>query len=168
MLLFSEYPDKSHNFTNWYLNLTIHHFLLFLRIYNWSVRQPQRQSVRSIASCYLSKIFHLTSCTNYAVTHSLFVSWHVFDAICCAIRFCHVANKKGMNRMKRLKYKQNQLSSFDRGFSVFYSPAVHRNIHVTNIHRKLRTFILLPWRLFIAKEKVIAKFTLIIIEDFIC
>ena len=30
----SEYPDTSHNFTNEHLNLTIFHFLLFLRIYN--------------------------------------------------------------------------------------------------------------------------------------
>ena len=34
MLLFSEYPDKSHNFTNYHLTLTVFHFLLFLRIYN--------------------------------------------------------------------------------------------------------------------------------------
>ena len=34
ILLFSEYPDKSHNFTNKNLTLTIFHFLLFLRIYN--------------------------------------------------------------------------------------------------------------------------------------
>ena len=34
MLLFPEYPDKSHNFTNQHLTLTIFHFLPFLHIYN--------------------------------------------------------------------------------------------------------------------------------------
>ena len=34
MLLFVEYPDKSHIFTNQHLTHTIFHFLLFLCIYN--------------------------------------------------------------------------------------------------------------------------------------
>ena len=55
MLFFSEYPDKSHNFTNLHLTLTIVHFrLLFLPIYDESVPQPRRQSEASCLNISLT------------------------------------------------------------------------------------------------------------------
>ena len=53
MLLFSEYPDKSHNFTNKHLTLTIFDFVLFLRIYNYSsTTTTPKCTFRSVLSTY--------------------------------------------------------------------------------------------------------------------